>query len=266
MWRSVLLVLLVGAMASAQDSVGDGDGAYPSEGEGVVGLLIDAGLGTLLTASNYWKMEEAGTNDRVDSIGTDDLTPDEAITTTAGQKNNAANFDASTESMTSTTWRAVGWTGFTVSAWLRRADFPATNGWFAVENTASNPSIGFYIRNDGEASGWIRNNSVTIQVATTGSFNTPVDTQWVHYCLSWNTDDNVFLYIDGVERGVSGSPLSGTLLDNDVGIRFGSHPTDVLDWAGGNEGYTDEVAFFDYGIGLVGCGDIYNDGEGKFLP
>ena len=68
MWRSVLLALLVGATAVAQDA-GDGDEVYPPEGDSkAVGVTIFP-PNPLADASSYWTMSEAGTADRVDSTG-----------------------------------------------------------------------------------------------------------------------------------------------------------------------------------------------------
>lgn len=224
------------------------------------------GPSILDSAVNYWAMEETGTNDRVDSIGTDDLTPDEAITSITGINGDADNYDADTHIMTSTAWRAVGWTGFTISAWLMRDAMPSGNAWFFTEDTGSNPSVLGYIRNDGEATAVVRNNAVSVGLASTGAFNTDVDTEWTHWCLSWNADDNVRLFIQGVQRGVSAGALSGTLLNNAVGLTFGASGTGSNPWARSpGEGYLDEVAIFDYGIGEAGALELYNGGAGRFL-
>ena len=209
-------------------------------------------------------MDESGTDDRVDSIGTDDLTANESITTTTGKKDNAANFDSSSHSLISTAWRATGVSGFSISAWIRRSDFPSSNAWFVTENVAANPAFGCYVRDDGEGTAFIRNAAVSVVNATTGAFNLPIPTAWVHFCASWNSGEALFLYIDGVERGSSAS-LSGNLLDNSVGIKFGSAEAGGNDWAGGNEGYTDEVAIWTKGIGEAGAVEIFDAGVGKFL-
>jgi len=89
-------------------------------------------------AVNYWRMEEAGTDDRVDSIGTDDLTPGNAITTIAGKNNLAANFDANNESLIDTGWRAIGFPGFSISAWIKRSGYVTeTTAVIVSENAAT---------------------------------------------------------------------------------------------------------------------------------
>lgn len=89
MWRSVLLVLLVGAMAVAQEATVDKDEVYPVEGgQAVVG--VTPSLPQLLDAIHCWNLNEVAGATRVDSCGTNDLdegTGNNVITQTARDGN-----------------------------------------------------------------------------------------------------------------------------------------------------------------------------------
>jgi len=267
MRRSVLLVLLIAATAIGQEADIDSDRVYPSEdGIGVVGITPEPATPVILqSAVNYWKMNESGTDDRVDSIGTNDLTANEAITTTTGKNNTAANFDSATHSLIDTSWTASGWTGFTLSIWLKRQANPSLNAWAVVENVAANPGWATYTLTNGRQLFIIRNQALsTLTALTAGDIGT--DSGWVHVCGTWEADDNARIYIDGTLTQTSGGTMDGTVRDVGVGIKFGSAQAGGNPWSGTNEGYIDEVAIFDTNIGQAGCSDIYDAGAGKFWP
>jgi len=213
-------------------------------------------------------MEEAGTDDRVDSIGTDDLTPGNAITTIAGKNNLAANFDANNESLIDTGWRAIGFPGFSISAWIKRSGYVTeTTAVIVSENAATFQAFTLQAYNAG---GYLtcsfRDSTNAIQTASNTTQDAGYTSDWVHVVAAWGTGSAVKLYVDGALWATSPGTLSGaTLKDSSAGIVVGSGNALFKPWWGGNAGYIDELAIFDYDIGLPGAVGIYNGGVGIFF-
>ena len=235
-------------------------------------VLLPTGAGIwahdlLAKAINYWKMEETGTADRVDTSGSDDLTPNVSMGNIAGGKNNnACEFTSNATSLVSTSWRAVGWTGMTFSAWLKRTAIPTGSAYLLSENTTSSIAFSLFVQaTTGDLRGTWRAQDLSF-----GGFDTDLDPEtdqrWVHVAVSWNSGEFVEIYVDGVLRDTSASTLTGTLRDNDVGIVLGALSNGTAGYgATGGPAWMDEVAIWDFGIGLSGAGEMYNGGAGVFL-
>lgn len=214
-------------------------------------------------AVNYWRMEESGLADRVDSIGTDDATPSEAITTIAGKKNNAANFDADTHDLVAASWRAVGVNAFSASVWIKRqANVTESTAVYMQENTVAFTAFVGQCFGTGRVQFSIRNAANAIETAAPTA-DAEYVADWINVVNTWSAGNTVRIYRNGVLWGESPGTLAGPMIDHSSGIVF-SGLTSA--WSGGNEGYTDEVTIWFRDIGLGGAQEVFNNGPGKFLP
>lgn len=174
--------------------------------------------------SSYWKMEESGSSDRVDSIGSDDLTANEAITTIAGINNNAANFDAETHSLISTTWRATDVYALSISVWIKRqANVTESSAIYLAENSGASPAFICQCSGTGTVAFSVRNAATETEIAGPTE-DAGYDTDWINIVNTWSSGNTVRIYRNGALWGESPGTLTGPLIDHTSGIIFSGLP------------------------------------------
>ncbi len=145
----------------------DGQDRNPTVGQGVLHepLLVD-----LLS---YWRLEETTTATRVDTTGSNDLTPDASISNEAGVIGNGQNFDGSRRLTGSATPAGIDFDGsqsFTITGWFHIDTIPAATNWSLIsKHNADTSKRGYLV--------FWRSSTERLQfnVSANGSTNTTVN-------------------------------------------------------------------------------------------
>lgn len=226
---------------------------YPGSGK-LVGpgpaILFDAPGASALSSTlvNYWKLEEAS-GTRVDSKGTNNLSPTNAPNNAVGKKNNAANFvSASNQLLSSATGPGAG-VDWTVSLWANINNITGTKEFYSTGAGGN-----FILRANTNAVQIVaRGFAVTITSTATISSGT-----WIHVVGRYNTSGNVVgLTLNGVDKTSAAGGANGAATGTFIGDRSAA-PTAPVD------GLVDEVATWQRALTTAEITYLYNSGTGRF--
>lgn len=208
------------------------------------------------------------TGTRVDSLGRYHLAEGgTAVDSATGKNRDAAQFNAATEYFTNTDLDFKTYNGFSFSFWVRRPSQPTAGASVGFDYcTPGSPAWTVSIFDPGRTNFTVRNSVSALQQAYTDAGN-GWTSDWVHVVCTWSDGDKVRIYTDGALDKESAGTLAGPMFDGTGnGLIIGIQADEVTGpFSGGNSGWLDEIALFDFDIGLGGVQMIYNNGEGLFL-
>lgn len=192
---------------------------------------VDLKIDTLVA---YWKMEETGASDRVDSKGGNDLTASNAPGTRSGIIDNAVDLDGTNQYLSRADTADLSPTvGFAISMWVN-PDSNATN-----EGFWSKGEDHYFWRGTGTGGLFMR---ITQSDTTTKNFTADVNDDLLggfHHVVMMACDGFLRLFINGVEKDPAVA-YDNTLIDNADDFFIGQlgHPAHPVD------GGMDEVSFW----------------------
>lgn len=234
-----------------------------------INYAASAALHLLNTLISYWKMDEpSGTGNRMDSKGTNHLTPNAYQSALAGIINNAPVFvGASLDYMTcpSNTSLQMGSTSFTISLWVKLNSLPLSASLFALFAKMNETPNAFDYEVDIVNSGVGPHFSGFTQSAGTGytaDANTPIVTTGVWYHIVWwfdATNGQVHIRVNDTTTysspaGAGATDVSSAPLD--VGARAYSGSPQYTD------GMIDEIGLWKRVLTTDEKTALYNGGAG----
>lgn len=191
---------------------------------------------------NYWRLEEAtGTGVRVDSWGSNDLTPTLTVTQVSGKKDlgvqvGSARFVRKTSGFTNTA-------AYSVAGWIWRATLGGTNGIWGSTVGATDAAVNlvsgkFQIVNNATQTSIISRDTLT----------------WYHLVFTYDGDGTYNLYVNGELDITFTGGIAASASDFGLGGSGGSGVT-----------IFDEVSRYSVELAQYQAVALYNDGKGLFL-
>ncbi len=225
----------------------------------------------------YWKLDEATSATRYDSIGINHLLDNNGVTQVVGTLNNAAEFAVASSQFLSknpptTALDFVQGESFSVSAWVYVNSVPLNTDttvinkggdtaaldyeWQIVfRNIAGDYFVSFFINNGGTGYGVTKNYGAT-----------PPTGEWIHLVAIWNADSKRSrLYVNGILEG------DGNFVANEYDPNVNGKAINIGGVTNGGNGHSnyfngkiDEVAVWNRAIDVTEAVFLLerNDGQG----
>jgi len=205
---------------------------------------------------SHWKLEETGTTDnRVDSAGSNDLTPVNTVPSGTGIQGNAASFNRANSEylkITDAAQSGLDLTGdHTINMWIKRA---STNWMGLYSHNYTDTSGGQLYYNTSNQLQAIYDNGIDLSVAQTLTVGT-----WYMISVTYNdTTKRLDIWVNG--SSIGNATGSGSIANPTVDFLLG-----VSRWTGLQgyfDGLIDEVSVWSRVLSGTDLTAIYNSGSG----
>lgn len=244
---------------------------------GVGGPTVAAAGGgsPLLTGIvSYWKLEESGTNNRIDELGTNTLTASAGMTNTASAIiGNGALFNGSSKLSVASNASIEFTTNFSVSLWIYQASIATNIAFINKWDYPTDASFTLQTSNTDAA-----NLRLFVADSDLDGGSNIVDTSGAN--LSNGTWYHVVVVYDGTQTGntnrakiyVNGSDLTVNVLGTIVAsINQSVAPLNFSSWEGasrfmGNGDRLDEIGVWSRSLTSAEVTQLYNGGAGLQYP
>lgn len=211
---------------------------------------------------NYWKMEEASGNPRLDSVGSDDLAEFGGSSgTRTGRNNLAIDLTGGTTGLQVASGFSFPTADFSVSLWIK-FDTVAADQYVFSQWAVSNQSVQLRLDTTGSAHFECETSVDGTAIVSLVSSKTLVANFWYHVVFVFSGNDTgqeAKLYVNRTD--LTTAPQTG-IFNSTAAFNVG------LDSAGANavDGPLDEVGIYDSALTIDEITSLYNRGLGTFLP